>query len=221
MRREEIRWDRTEQGIGTSAVQSTNPFFENTWEMSLWQKNHRQEAFHLLKNSFPSVSHLLSPSGTEWQKRASWWSLLKRQPKVLNGPDELCEPTVGIIKDSDRRCSSKEFETLNLIASFVSFTESGWGIWRGYTDSWRKDTNLRKRQCFLSALYECLFNVLFAECLNWFLTRCALNESRTKMILTLVTVWMDRTFHSVWFKKVLFEDVRQLKFWHKFLTLFD
>lgn len=32
-------------------------------------------------------------------------------------------PSVGILKDSDKRCSSEDFEALNLIASFVSFTE--------------------------------------------------------------------------------------------------
>ena len=36
MRREQIRRDRTEQGIGTSSSRALIPFFfENTWEISL------------------------------------------------------------------------------------------------------------------------------------------------------------------------------------------
>lgn len=88
----------------------------------------------------------------------SWWSLFKRELEVLNSPDELWEPAVGILKDSDWRCSSKEFQTLNLIASFASFTQGGVGIWGGYTGSWRKDTNLRKG--------------MYPECLSWMLFWC-------------------------------------------------
>lgn len=146
MRREEIRWDRPEQGIGASMSRvAANPFFENTWEISLWQKNHRQEFFFFfvtLKCSFPYVFLSLSLP-QEMSDRKDWAGglLLKRETMVLNSP-ELWAPTVEILKASDRRCSSKEFETLNLIASFVSVSEGGWGIWRGSAGSWRKDTNL-------------------------------------------------------------------------------
>lgn len=66
------------------------------------------------------------------------------------------ESTFGILKDSDRRCSSKEFGALNLIGSFVGVAEGGSRIWRGNTGGWRK-----RDKAFL----QCLSNVLF-----WMLT---------------------------------------------------
>lgn len=68
----------------------------------------------------------------------------KGAQRYLMAPMSFENLTARILKDSDRRCGSKEFQTLNLIASFVSFTEGGVGIEGEYTDSWRKDTNLKK-----------------------------------------------------------------------------
>lgn len=145
-------WDRT--GNWSERFQGANLFFsfwKNTWEISLADKEITDGS---LKWPFPSVS--LSLSHRKWVAEKSELvvsGLKKREPKVLNSADELWEPTVGILKDSDKRCSSKESETLNLIASFVSFTEGGWGIRRGYTGSRRKDTHLRKG--------------MFPGCLSW------------------------------------------------------
>lgn len=168
------------------------------------------------------------------EKRTSWWSLLKRETKALNSPDELWEPTVVILKDSDRRCSSKEFEILNLIASFVSFTEGGLGIWRGYTGSWRKDTNLRK-----GMFPECrswrLSNALFGGCLNWFLVWCALWERAQKWPLpfwwvnlpmpTPLSPFLQFRWTLVSTEcgssEIYLEIQRNRKLWYKLLKLLD
>lgn len=80
------------RGIGVSASRALISFLKTHGKFPSDKKKKKKSetgGISLAEMFISLCLAFLSPSGNEWQKGVSWWSLLKREPKVLNSPDEL------------------------------------------------------------------------------------------------------------------------------------